>query len=366
MAIGPRRHPRYSRAVLFWCVVTFLAVQLAAGLLLDYRWPLLRFPSAARVMATVRRQPAPPDLVFLGSSRFAAGIDPGDVAQLLERDCRLPEPVVALNASVPAGDVVTADFLLRRLLREGARPRAVVVEVSPETLNLYNEWLNFHIRRQLRWDDLPAYLLDICRVRQGFYLLSDRLCPLYIHRLEVWGALARLVGVGPAVPDGGVPERRAAASEPVDWDQLLRPPERAMTRELWDLILFTTDRLPGRWLRRFRVGGTATAALERLLRACRDEGIRVVLVGVPVSSPHRKLYVPAIDEPFLAYVQQVAAAHGCQFIDYRGRVPDTLFLDNHHLCPAGQAYFDRLLVHEVLTPLWRQRQGTDSQVSRLP
>lgn len=349
------RSPRRARGVLFWGGAIFLTIQLIASLLLDYRWPLLRFPSAAQVMANVRQQPAPPDLVLLGSSRFACGLYADDMAQLLERDCRLQKPVTGLNAAVPAGDVVTAEYLLGKLLRTGARPRAVLVEVSPETLNLYNEWLNFHIRRQLRWHEVPAYFLDICRVRQGFYLLSDRFCPLYIHRQEVWNAAAQFLEKKP-LPPAAPP--RPVATEPIDWERLLQVHERPMPKELWDLIQYTTVRLPGRWLRRFEVGGTSVAALERLLQKCQKKGIRVVLVGVPVTSPHRGLYKPPIEEPFQAYLARVTRKFGCQFVDYRGRIPDTLFVDNHHLSPDGQLHFGRLLVHEVLAPLWRGHTET--------
>jgi hypothetical protein len=106
-------------------------------------------------------------------------------------------------------------------------------------------------------------------------------------------------------------------------------------------------------LRNYRVGGTAAEALERLLKRCRQHGITPVLVGVPVSIPYRELYTPEIDGPFLSYMNQMAQTYRCQFVDYRDRVPDSLFLDQHHCNLEGGIYFSEKLSREILAPAWR-------------
>jgi hypothetical protein len=110
---------------------------------------------------------------------------------------------------------------------------------------------------------------------------------------------------------------------------------------------------PRRWLRHYQVGGTAAAALERLLGRCRSHRIAVVLVGVPVTRPHRDTYTAAIEAEFHAHLERLCQTYGCRFVDYRDQVPDSLFVDNHHLHLGGGMYFSQRLAREVLAPVWR-------------
>ena len=107
-----------------------------------------------------------------------------------------------------------------------------------------------------------------------------------------------------------------------------------------------------KWLRRYRVDGGAARALERVLARCHDAGIRVALVGVPVSSWVRELYTPEIERTFGAYIDRVSGRYGAEFVDYRAKVPDRFFRDHHHLNRRGSELFVRLLVAEVLAPRW--------------
>ncbi len=178
------RGQRRARMVLLWGLGLFTVLQLTGGLLLDYCWPLLRFPSAGQVLAALQQTPAP-RVVFLGSSRTRVGIEQGVVGPLLSRYCSLSDLCPALNAGVPAGDPITEEFLLRRLLDQGVRPDWVVLEVSPETLNQHNEWLAIHVQRQLRWEHLPGYLVQACRSGQGMRFLAARFCAPFLHRQQV-------------------------------------------------------------------------------------------------------------------------------------------------------------------------------------
>ena len=97
----------------------------------------------------------------------------------------------------------------------------------------------------------------------------------------------------------------------------------------------------------FRTGGLTAAALERLLARCDAIGARVLLVGVPVTSVFRSTYTSEIDAGYRAYVAELVRTHGCRFVDYRGRLPDGLFLDVHHLSAEGGRQFSRLLARDV-------------------
>src|SRR5947209_8740933 len=128
---GIHHRGRRARSVLRWAVVVFLVLQIGIGLVLDYGWPLLRFPSAARILAGLPKDPSSIDVVFLGSSRFQVGVAAEEIAALLERD--RGRPCTALNAAVPCGDLIAAEFMLTLLREKGVKPGLLVLEISPET-----------------------------------------------------------------------------------------------------------------------------------------------------------------------------------------------------------------------------------------
>lgn len=363
------RHSRHARAVLLWAVALYGAVQLTAGLLLDYRWPLLRFPSAAYRMIQLSQQSATPDVVTLGSSRFGAGIVPREISTLLNSECQPSRPIGIFNASVPAGDPISAEFMLHRLLDRGVRPRLLLVEISPETLNRAHEWFGAHVRRQLRWHEAPGAFVDICRSLQIVRWAGERANPIYSHREALWqeaaAAFARIAGDGWVPPSstqtwedllgrnsqGGNECGVASATRP-NWDALVRLPQGPATPEALEMSR-NTVRLPRHMLAGYHIaGGHPAAALERLLATCRTRSIAVILVGVPVTRMHRDEYTPAIDHQYRAYLNRVTREFDCRFVDYRDRLPDCLFWDIHHLNGEGGLCFSRLLTHELLAPFF--------------
>jgi hypothetical protein len=347
-----RRLGKRSRNILLWAMGIFVAVQLTIGLVLDYAWPFLRFPSAAQMLATLPEDPSTVQVLFLGSSRFQVGIAANEIASLLEREGRLERPCGVVNAAVPGGDLITAEFLLGHLLARGVRPRTLVLEISPETLNHYNEWLGFHVVRQLRWEHVPGYWAEACRAGHGMRFLSARLFPLFQYREQlvewVWG-------INQTASANGKPLPRWLAKGPVPWTQLLCPPTAKVTQELRDRIQVTTDHQPRRWLRDYRIAGNSPAALERILALCRQQDIRVLLVGVPVTTAHRETYSQAIEQAFQVYVANIQRIYGCGFVDCRDWLADGLYTDNHHLNPEGRLFFSRLLTYRSLLPSWQER-----------
>ena len=75
------------------------------------------------------------------------------------------------------------------------------------------------------------------------------------------------------------------------------------------------------------------------------------------------MYTPEIDHAFLCRVVDVSRRFDCRFVDYRARIPDDYFLDNHHLHRTGGQYFSRLLAQEVLAPAWLERGELDGVVA---
>lgn len=342
-------HQRRGRRTLLWCIAVFVGVQFLGGLLLDYRWPQVRFPMAAEKLARLRRLPRSPDIVCLGSSRLDGGFYAGEVQELLRRTTG-DTSIGVFNASIPAGDPVTADYMMERLLDEGIKPAVVVVEVSPETLARRNVWLGQHLLRQFTWMDVPQYFDDVCTAGCLNDLLRARLLPLSVHRREIcresYATLKvrsrRLIGSG---------DRLAAGTAPKDESRKLPPSAEAT---------FKGVRAARKRLADFRIGGSASESLERLIQRCRGGGIQVILVGVPVSTPHRDLYTPEIDAVYRNYLRRLTETYECQFVDYRDRVPDSGFRDNHHVVPSGAVLFSRQLAGEVLAPAWSRVKGQAS------
>jgi len=359
------RGNRRSRTVLLWGLCLFLAAQLLGSLLLDYCWPLLRFPSFSRVLTTLAAMP-PPRIVFLGSSRIEVGIDQGEVGTVVQKRCsgtrQSSEPYPTLNAAVPAGDPITAEYLLGQLLEKGVQPDWVVLEVSPETLNRSNEWLAIHVRRQLRWEHVPGYVVEVCWSGQGMRFLHARLFGPFLHREQILRAVSTNVfgrsetsrppeNAANLTDEVPAPPPLDCAKEPIDWDRVLQPPEREVTPKLRDLIQLTTDRQVSLWLQHYRIAGNSSWALERTLQLCQKHRIRVLLLAVPVTSPHRQTYTPAIEQTFQEYLAGLLQKYPCHFIDCRDWMQDGLFLDNHHLNTEGRVYFSRMLAYHVLAPL---------------
>jgi hypothetical protein len=335
-----------ARATLLWGLILFAAAQVVGGLLLDYCWPQLRFPSAAGVLARLHQQPDP-QIVFLGSSRFGSAIFDHEIASLLQRNSDKPDqPYPVLNAAVPVGDPIAEEYVLKQLLRAGAHPRLVVVEVMPENLNRYNEWQSVHVRRQLRWEDIPEHLVEVCWSGQAARLLTGRLFGLHIHREQIRKALVRSVlGERPAP----LPAEPPLSHEHIDWKRLLQPPHVEVPPNLAEAL--RTAPAPHRFLWHYSVGGNCPASLERILALGRQHGFEVLLVASPVTRAHRQEYTAPIEQAFHEYMASVEQRFGCRFIDCRDWLDDSLFVDSHHHCPQGGLYFSRLLTYRVLAPL---------------
>lgn len=339
---------RRAKSAVVWFAALFLLVQLAGSWLLDHAWLPLRFPTAARLLAHLDKHHRPPDIVLLGSSRFGIGLHGGHIAQVLADRQSGCKPFV-FNACIEAGDAISAEFMMDAMLARGIRPKLAVVEVSPESVNAWNQWMGHHVRRQMRWGDFPGWVADLTRAHQFTRVLGYRFTPLYVHRAHLWkGAARRWSAEGPpTVPADTDPEA-------LTWSDILGEKLNFPRPRPADWVTQGLD-LPRRYLRKYATNGASAAALIRIADKCRQHGIEVLLVGVPVTSPHRQLYRPEVETAFLTFMEQLTREHGCRFVDYRATMPDPLFWDNHHLYPEGCEAFSRKLAEEVLLEVWRAK-----------
>lgn len=347
MAAGKVILKRRAQAALLWALGLFLAVQLAAGYVLD-EWGLaVRFPTAARHLAYLQSRPRQPDIVCLGSSRFGLGLSAPTMQQVLCTELNGETTPEVFNAAIEAGDCISADYMMTRLLQQGVRPRLAVIEVCPDALHRRNLWMYYHVRRQLGWHDVPSFVVDVVRARQSHRLLITRLVPLYAHRLRLGEELAAWWRGHPTIVN-----HYGFTGADQEWSQVLGVPqtfERVHRRD-WSEAGVAG---PRRWLKPYVIGGQSPAALDHLLATCQAHGIKVILVGVPVTAMHREIYTPEVEQAFLGYIATMQQRHGGQFVDLRSGVPDQLFWDNHHLLPEGCQFFSKKLASEVVAPAWR-------------
>lgn len=336
-----RASGRRCRGSLAWGAALFVAMQVGFGVGLERLAPLARFPSARAVL---RQADASPRVVFFGSSRFGASLDAAEINRLLRASLPSANTRV-LNAAVPAGDAISAEFLLDKLLAMGRKPDWVFVEVSPENLNDPGPWLGVQVTRQLGWKEVPTHLPEALRSNNGPRYLGSLFLPGYLYREAVLEALAEWRH-SPTVR-----EEDAAPAAPIDWQAVLPPPNVTPSAD-HRVRLHPGALAARRWLRDYRVGGQTTLALARVLRRCRAESVGVVLLMPPLATGHREEYLPPIESAFRARLDTLQAEYGCQVIDARAWLPDALFRDaSHPSMPEGQVRFSRLLTRRVLLGL---------------
>src|SRR5262245_33867234 len=258
------------RADFAWFVLILAGAVLLLDVLGDLS-PRLYDPEYGARLELLRQrlaeQPRRPLLLFVGSSRVGNGFHP----ELLP-EVRSPEgePALAFNFSHLAAGPVMNLVQVRRLLREGIRPRWLVVEVVPVILTGESTGTP---TTDATAADLPTLCRYIHPGRVAMVYLRSRLNPWYKHRqtlLETFApALACPRVEGDQVrlnPQGGDDFWLSPGS---------LPPDEVRRRTAMTLA---TD---GPRLQQYSLSPPAERAIHELLRLCREEGIGVALVLTP-------------------------------------------------------------------------------------
>jgi hypothetical protein len=357
------RPQRRGRAVLLWALGAFVTIQLAASCVFDYSWPSVRFPAFYQQVARYDADASPPDVLCLGSSRVNSLLWETQV-DFLVRNATGDPSFHTFNACVPGGDIIVSERMFRCLIDRGARPRFVLVEVSPEIVNHRAAWLLQYGPWFIRWHEIPAFFHDMIVTRSLLRFAGSRLLPIYYYRDQIRDQLAHKVSAWwtrHATPsrDGKEQAQRRIAAAPgpprLRHHYGLKSGAAAMSSTTTAANPDTTRGLDvlKRGLGDYRPGGNAAAALERLLGGCREHGIEPILVVVPAPTAHRACYTSEIEASFQTYLADTAHKYSCHCADYHDALPDRFFADHHHAAPAGGLLFTERFSIEVLTPLWK-------------
>jgi hypothetical protein len=356
IVMSPSRRVPRGRVALLTALTLFALVQLTASVLLDYRWPQLRFPAYHAQLERLDSLTAP-NIVFLGSSRSALALDE-DLINQATQTATGDRALTCFNASMPAGDPIVCERVLRDLLDRGLRPRIAVIEIAPEGVNHRNGWLGRYVLQFPCWHDAPAHLKDLILTGTALRFAGTRFVPLYVYREPIRRRLAVLAddcchGRRPGTTAAPLGEYGFAPTTARRDQEILEAYHRSQQRDAATITGLDLDDAE-RSLRDYRPGGNTAASLERLLRACRAHGIEPVLIGMPLSSAHRRLYTSAVEAAYRAHLAGLMQTYGCRFVDLRDALPDTMFLDHHHVTIAGRETFSRRFAAELLVPMWQQ------------
>jgi hypothetical protein len=320
---------------------------------MDEWLPVLHDPEygckLAHLKQRQRERPRHSLMLVLGSSRSGVGLDPASFSGGYAADGR--EPLVFNFAITGCGPVQELQ-ILKRLLRHGARPERVLIELHP--LLLHQEsgsseecWLEV---RRMDWRDLmlvSQFAFD--RRSLIWRWCRSRICPWYSNRFLILNRFARRLNT-----------------------QTQFDPWTGVSRYGW-LPYFKSEVTPeeyrrgtefakqeyGRMFQDYRVTEPARRALEALLGLCRDEAIQAALFVMPEGSQFRACYTAEGRQRFDAYLAEISRRWDVPVYDATTWCPDVDFWDSHHLLSRGAKSFSRRFGQQVVEEFVSRRSEAE-------
>ncbi len=333
-----------ARRSVLWLLAIVLLSHLALAVSMETWAVHWRDPEYGRKLLRLRSlsevAPDRPLVLILGSSRVSMGVRP---AVLQDSESSASTEPLLFNASLVGSGPVMELLCLRRLLTDGIRPAAVIVEVWPPfqlQSGAQKEQRRLDVNR-LRRDDLPTlanYFDDLDQTRRDmrwarlvpwfthrFYLMSQTVPTMlpWNHRRDFCWAGMDEFGWLPGLEDDPDPVKRKAR---VDKASTFYAP-----------ILADWHPDP-----------QGDQALAELLDTCREHRIPVSLILLPESSEFRALYSDSSRQNVEAWLNKWRNAYGVPVFDCRTWVDDVRLLDGFHLTREGAAEFTRRLARELL------------------
>jgi hypothetical protein len=291
-----------------------------------------------RLRQLQRESPGGPLVLALGTSRTQNAIDP----QAMGFPAEPGSPLVfnfGQSGSAPLKTLLT----LERLLDDGVRPRAVVVEVLPV-------WLasDGPADRVFRGVEPRLSAGDLCRLaphraeRDGLARkwLEARLAPWSAHRVVLMSHwMPRWLRWG---------ERIDPQWEGMQDDGFVPYPAQFATGEFRASATDHAKREHAGSFAGYRFGESSLRAIRDLLARCRAEGIAMVLVEPPVSPMFRGWFRPGVwesgDERLRALARELEVE---LFPPFEG-LSEEEFVDGHHMLRDGAARYSRWLAETHL------------------
>jgi hypothetical protein len=337
-----------ARAVVLGAAALFVLAQVGLRGVIEEARPELRDPTfeiKARRYAALKSQisPAPASVLFMGSSMTVFGVDAaavdGPASQTLGRS------VVAYNLGVAGSGPFTQMLFLQRLLRRGARPDFVVLELSGLCFSHedpFGELKHFPGQMLSRHDldTVTRYSADADEVYRDW--LEAYLVPVHGHRLTIVSQAAQVF-----VP----PSDRLELWENLDahgWRRMAVPSPEEHARVLKNVT--TTF---GPQMARYKVGPAQVRAMRELGELLVRERIPTLLVWMPEGPLMRSFYSSEAAQSLQSAFERVSEEHGFPLVKARDWLKEDAFWDSVHMTEVGGSAFTERLLREALVS-WLQ------------
>ena len=345
--IPPSYWSRRGRSAILWALAAFAFFQLGMAGAIEYALPQFRDPEFGyhrnRLLARWNQTaPRPYTVVMLGSSRTTAGFDAGILERQLSE--QLQRPAIAFNFGVTGAGPLTHLINLRRLLEDGVRPDLVLIEILPPLLN-GQPWNaeSIRLRPERLWHE------ELGVLQQYAWLpgiekrwLTAWPVPFYEHRFPI---LSRFM------PSWLPYELRLDWALCIDDSGYAPRPKMRRSAEGDRLALEHMRRDYSVRLAEFKLGGQACRGLIELVDLCKREHLPAALVLMPEGTAFRALYKPDVWQQIDGFLHGVGRRTGIPILNAREWLPDTAFVDSHHLLQDGAERFTTRFGRECVAPL---------------
>jgi hypothetical protein len=338
---------RQARRALVWGATFFVAMQLAAIALLEWKQPEFYDPKygcrLSALRARLSHEQGAPLVVILGTSRAEQGFRPGLLPVLPGQKT----PVVfnlARGGSSPLLNLLT----LQRLLADGIHPDWVLLEIFPPYLVAEKSGVTI-AKATLR--DLPALARYPVSWKTYAYSMRDRLLFWSKYRTGILGLCAPAC----TLVSGCWPECLWDARGG-EWSAI---GEGATLQESRDLTA-DAHRRYFRKLQGFHIASSADRALREILDLCRNQGINVLLFLMPEATEFRAWYAAASQQRLSTYLAGLQRQYGIPLVDARFWIPDSNFYDSHHLLRNGATVFTQQFATEIFPRVLSSDKNRDA------
>lgn len=336
---GHRVGFRRTRAITTVCTFLMALAILNVGfvLLLDFGPRRLRDPEygkrIAQLQDRIAENPGRPLVVVIGSSRTAMGVRPGVLND--------PTQPLIFNMSLVGSGPIMELLTVRRMLADGVKPDAVLLEYWPAFLREdgpYSEEGRFQTTRLYPVDrpTIREFWHDPLRTEQS--MLRQRMSPWYSHRMPMMNQLMA----------SWLPSRQRTDSsfEKIDsWGWL--PGHKYSTLALIEAGHAASAGFYVPLFRDYRIGTDADRAIRAAVSDLRTAGVRVALLYMPESARFRSFMPTTAVTLAESHFDRTRSELALPVIDCRGWVGDEQLPDGFHLTQPGAAEFTQKLAPAI-------------------
>jgi hypothetical protein len=285
-----------------------------------------------------------PDVVFLGSSRTAAGFEPTVMHDYLKAASGLD--VHGINLGIASGNIESSYLILKNVIRDSRKPKLIVYGLSEHEL-LPNLGIGHlpHTEQFLSMDDYSRHAGDGIRAKASFIL--NQTLPIYRDRDLLRDAFSvrfnrddprhKYWSAGPyhlnRPPDGF-------------WPLQGRAPAALITAQtqIWSGVL-------GNYL----WSPDSLRRMEDLIKLAKARGIEFALVNLPAPTAYRDLWSPGALLAYRAVVAEIGRRNDVPVLDMYAASPDLItgqaFYDMNHLNPVGAAQLTAVTAAQIIGPM---------------